>query len=438
MTYQEALGYLDSFVNYEKRACYNYRNSVKLERMQRLAERLGSPHLGIKSIHIAGTKGKGSTAAMVQSILTAHGYRAGLYTSPHLVTVRERIRIGDALIGEDDTARLVGKLREIADGFSGERPTFFELYTALAFMYFKERDVDFAVYEVGMGGRFDATNIVTPLAVAITPVSYDHTECLGLDLRSIASEKAGIIKRYSVCVLGPQEDEALGAIESIAASKDAALYKVGSDIIFEDAVSCDETKEVFNVFGLFGEYPLCEISLLGEHQIANAATAIGIIEALRFSGITITQGSIREGLKCVKWPGRVEVMRRDPLVILDGAHNGASAKALARTLRRNFRFKRLLLILGISKNKDIKGIIEPLEPITDKVILTKSNIPERVEEPAAIAGFLRRTGKVTVTENLKSAIDEAFSLANADDCVLITGSIFLVGEAKAVLNEYKF
>lgn len=434
MTYQEALRYLDSLINYEKRDDYNYREPARLGRMQRLADTLGNPHTGIRSVHIAGTKGKGSTAAMTHSILMAHGYKAGLYTSPHLVTLRERIRIGDELIGEDDVARLVSELKKAADRMVDDPPTFFELYTALAFLYFKERKVDIAVYETGMGGRLDATNIITPLAAAITPISYDHTENLGDSLKSIASEKAGIIKKGSVCVLGPQEAEALEAIEYIARAKDAKLYRVGSQILFEELTACSGTKEVFSVFGLFGEYPFCEIGLLGEHQIVNAATAVGIIETLRFSDITVTQDAISEGLKKARWPGRVEVVKHEPLVVLDGAHNGASSRALAKTMRRNFSFKRLFLVLGISKNKDIKGIVEELEPIADEVVLTRSNVPGRAEEPGNIMKFLRRDDNVVMRTDLKGALDEALSRATAEDCVLITGSIFLVGEARAIFR----
>ncbi|MFA6078605.1 MAG: Mur ligase family protein, partial [Candidatus Omnitrophota bacterium] len=228
MTYTEALHYLDSFINYEKQDAYDYRSSLDLERVKRFIRLLGDPHKGIKSIHIAGSKGKGSTAAFVHSILKEAGLRTGLYTSPHLISFRERIRINDTLISEDDIAKLSGKLKNVIDGMEKEDiPSFFEVYTALCHMYFKEQKVDIAVYEVGMGGRLDATNVIDPLVSAITPVSYEHTQKLGPTLSRIAMEKGGIIKENTVCVSAPQEEEALNSINEICVGKSAKLVLVG-------------------------------------------------------------------------------------------------------------------------------------------------------------------------------------------------------------------
>ncbi len=464
MTYQAALNYLNSFINYERIEDYNYKQALKLERMADLAKRLGNPHHNINSIHIAGTKGKGSTAAFVHSILKTHGSKVGLYTSPHLVTLRERIRINDELISEDDVARLVGRIRKTVENPAyGERPTFFELYTALAFLYFKERNADFAIYEVGMGGRLDATNILKPLVCAITPISYDHIKTLGATLAEIAFEKAGIIKENSICVVSPQEKEAQDVIERVARSRNARLIQVGRDIKFDEVGGVPQGttlchgdngleigrgtmvlrlrrkpslkfKEVFNVYGILNEYLKCESVLLGEHQIINAAAAVGIIEALSNFGVKIPADTIKKGLRQTRWSGRLELGSRNPLILLDGAHNRASARALAKTVREKFRLKDLLLILGVSKDKDIRGIVEELEPISKSIILTKANIAERAEEPGRIREFVR--GKETIlTDNLSQALRRAQAKITGEEAILITGSLFLVGEAKVILEK---
>jgi dihydrofolate synthase/folylpolyglutamate synthase len=373
---------------------------------------------------------------MAHSILKNFGFRTGLYISPHLITARERIRIGDELIGEEDVARLVQEMKKVVDAFpEGEKPTFFELYTMLAFLYFKEKRVDFAVYEVGMGGRLDATNIVRPLVSGITPVSYDHMKSLGARLGQIAAEKAGIIKDRVICVVSPQEGEAMGSIEASARSRHATLLRIGREIFFEE-VPCGEAQEVCNIFGIFDEYPRCELSLLGEHQALNAATAVGIVEALRYSGFTVPQDAIREGLRRTEWPGRLEIVGRDPYIVLDGAHNRASAAALAKAVRQKFRFERLFLILGVSRDKDIQGIVKELEPIADRIILTRLQVASRAAEPSEIMRYIKRH-KALSASNVQEALDIARRDVTPHDMILITGSLFLVGEAKAILDDAK-
>jgi dihydrofolate synthase/folylpolyglutamate synthase len=437
MTYHEALAYLDSFINYERLDDYDYKKSMKLDRMRRLADLLGNPHMGIRSVHIAGTKGKGSTAAITHSILKNAGFKTGLYTSPHLISFRERIRIGDELISEDGLCLLLERVKSAVNRMAGERPSFFEVYTALAYLYFKEKKADFAVYETGLGGRLDATNIIEPLVVCITPVSHEHTDKLGATLGEIAREKAGIIKSGGLCVSAPQEEEALAVIRDVCRAKAARLILVGKDIIFEE-ISSSEAGEVFNIMSPFSEYPRLMSGLLGPHQILNAATAIGIIEALRLRGISVPADAVRDGLRAVRWEGRLEIVGRRPAIILDGAQNAASALTLAQAIKKIFSFRRLILMLGVSKDKDVAGILRGLLPISDSVILTKSKVAERALEPSRIKVWMDKDPAakpegVVLTSSVEEALASARRKAADDDLIVVTGSLFVVGEARKLI-----
>ncbi|MDD5427948.1 MAG: bifunctional folylpolyglutamate synthase/dihydrofolate synthase [Candidatus Omnitrophica bacterium] len=432
MNYEEALQYLDSLTNYERRDNYNCDKSFDLDRTRRLAADLGNPQANFGSIHIAGTKGKGSTSAIVYSILKEAGYKTGLYTSPHLVSFRERIRINDELISEEDIARLLGRIKNITDKMSDDMPTFFEVYTALSYLYFSEKKVDLAVFEVGLGGRLDATNILEPLVSAITPISYEHTDKLGKTLTAIAGEKAGIIKDGSVCVIAPQEEEALAAITEVCRDKRAKAILTGTDIRFKE-LGFTEEKEIFEVAGLNGNYPKLEMALLGPHQVANAATAIGVAEALKFHDIEIGPDAVRRGIKNAEWPGRLEVVSKNPRIILDGAQNRASAKALALSVKRIFEYDKLILVFGVSKDKDIKGILDELLPQADMAILTKAKIVERAADPGKIKELMPQGENIHLTDNVKEAVEKAKSMAGAKDIILITGSLFVVGEARQII-----
>lgn len=434
MTYQEALQYLDLFVNYEKKDSYDYNLSFKLGRMERLSSLLGDPQKEVRSIHVAGTKGKGSTSAIIQSILQNFGFRTGLYTSPHLVSFRERIRIDDELISEEDVGSIMDIVKKAVDEMADDKPSFFEVYTALAYLYFKREGADFVVYETGLGGRFDATNVIEPLVCAITPISYEHTHILGDTLGKIAYEKAGIIKEGVVCVSAPQEKEALGVIKDVCKERNAQLILVGRDISFKEIRASGE-EEVFSVSGPFGKYDNLHMRLLGSHQVINAAVAIGVIEALRMGGVSIDPDAIKRGVGSVKWPGRLEVARkRSPRILLDGAQNKASADVLARSVRKLFKYKRLILVLGVSRDKDIKGILKELVPIADSIILTKSKIIERAMDPGNIRDLISPKDKdVTLTAGVEEAIEKALSKAGPSDLVLVTGSLFVVGEARQIL-----
>lgn len=427
MTYPDAIRFFDSFINYEKQDGYDYRRSFDLERVRNVASLLGYPHKAAPSIHVAGTKGKGSTAAIISAILRSAGYRVGLYTSPHLISFRERIRVDDALITEDDIGRLANAVKDAASRVPGL--SYFEVITALAWLYFKERRVDYAVYEVGLGGRLDATNIVDPLVSVITPISYEHTDKLGPTLAKIAFEKAGIIKEGVPVVSGPQEKEAGDEIRRIAHERKAPLTVVGRDIGYTQ-IRANEAGEVFDVAGQGGRYRHLEMRLLGAHQVANAATAIAAVETLARHGIVIPESAIRGGVASARWEGRLEIAGRRPYVILDGAQNRASAKALAGAIRRIFRYMKLILILGVSKDKDLPGILEELLPVADAVIVTKADMPGRAMEPERIGDAIGKRAAVSVARSVADALAQARAMAAPEDLIVVTGSLFVVGEAK--------
>ena len=438
MTYPEALKYLDSFVNFEKTGAYNYKTSLKLERMKRLAALLGDPQEATRSIHIAGSKGKGSTASYVHSILKHANLKVGLYTSPHLITFRERIRIDGELINEEDLSRILEGIKCVLEtSMKDDRPTFFEVYTVIAYIYFKEKKVDFAVYEAGLGGRLDATNLIEPIVSAITPLSYEHTDILGNTLREIATEKCGIIKRDSICVSAPQEEEAFKTIDRICRDRRSRLILIGRDVKFKELES-DENSNIFDVDGAFRKYPRLKTTLIGTHQIVNAATAIGIIEALRLRNFDISSDAVRRGIGDTKWEGRLEVLGRSPLVVVDGAHNRASARALADSVRKIFRSRRVILIFGASKDKDVKGMLEELLPIVNSVILTKSKVAGRALDPELIEDIALEVPSMCLkarTPGVEEALTKALTDAGKEDMILITGSLFIVGEAKGYYTE---
>ncbi|MDP2929208.1 MAG: folylpolyglutamate synthase/dihydrofolate synthase family protein [Candidatus Omnitrophota bacterium] len=442
MTYPEALKYLDSFVNFEKTGEYNYKTSLKLDRMKRLAAFLGDPQDAVHSIHIAGSKGKGSTASYAHSILRHANLKVGLYTSPHLITFRERIRIGGELISEEDLSRILEDIKGILEAsMKDDRPTFFEVYTAIAYIYFKEKKVDLAVYEAGLGGRLDATNLIKPLVSAITPISYEHTDILGNTLREIAAEKCGIIKSDSICVSAPQETEALKTIKKICKDRSVRLILIGRDIKFKELES-DENLNIFDVEGTLEKYPGLKTKLIGRHQIVNAVTAIGIVEALRLRNFQISSDAIRGGIEDAQWEGRLEILGRSPLVVVDGAHNRASARALADSVKRIFRSRRVKLIFGVSKDKDVNGMLEELLPIANSIIFTKSKAAGRALDPALIEEIAlkvhlaarRRACVGGRASGVGEALNRALADAGKEDMILITGSLFIVGEALQLLR----
>ncbi len=445
MTYAEAVKYLESFIDYEKLPSYDYRAAMKLSRMEALMDGLGNPHRNFKSIHIAGTKGKGSTCAFVYSILKDNGIKAGLYTSPHLIDFKERIRISypkDRMIDETELTSLVARSKSFLDKFSKSSkfgsPSFFEVYTALAFLFFSIKKVDIAVVEVGLGGRLDSTNVIEPLVSGITPISFDHTQKLGKTLESIAKEKCGIIKDKGIVVSSEQQAAVMNCIRKAAADKKAKLYVVGTrpaqDITYEPITSSPEG-QTFNVRGIFGEYPLLSTPLLGRHQLSNAATAVGIVEALRSNGTVVCSHSITSGIRNVNWPGRLQITGTKPWIVVDGAQNEASAKALKEAVRATFPYKKLILVLGISSDKDIEGIGANLLPLADSVFFTCANSPRSARPENLRKIFYNYEKKTAVTSSVKEAVESARKHADPEDLILITGSLYVVGDALQLLGK---
>jgi len=432
VNYQEALSYILSFTDYEKLPAFLYTQAnFDLRRMAELLQRVGNPHLSSPAIHVAGTKGKGSTAAMIASALSAAGYRTGLYTSPHLHTFRERITIDGEMIAEEEFSALTQRLQPEIDEVNrrhnyGELTTF-EILTALAFAFFRERRVDFQVLEVGLGGRLDATNVVTPRLSVITSISLDHAEVLGDSLAKIAREKAGIIKPGALVVSAPQPGEAEVVIAEVCRHNRAGLIAVGRDVTWKNLTS-DLAGQSFEVTGKAGSYQLT-IPLLGGHQLENAATAVAALEALG-----IGHDDIARGLAQVRWPGRLEVLRHEPLFLVDGAHNADSARRLREAIEEYLTFDRLILIAGASSDKDIAGIVGELAPLSSLIIVTRSRHP-RALAPALLLDELERQGaKGEMAESVSSAVERALAIAKPGDLICATGSLFVAAEAREYIK----
>jgi len=431
MDYQQALDYIYSFIDYERvprpRDAANY----DLRRVEELLGRLDNPHLKAKSVHIAGSKGKGSVAAMMASALTASGYTTGLFTSPHLYTFNERIRVDDELISEAELASLVARLKPEVEAVNRKatygRLTTFELMTALGFTYFKLKGVDFQVIEVGLGGRLDATNVVQPEVCIITSISFDHTEVLGNTLAEIAAEKAGIIKPDSIVVASPHIDEVDRVIEQACLTCQAKLVRVGSDVTWQ-GLDFDSSRQTLRVEGRLAGYEL-SIPLLGQHQLENAATAVAALEVLTEKGFHIPGDNITRGLAQVSWPGRLQVLNRHPLIVVDGAHNPDSARKLKRSLEQYFDFDRAILIIGASSDKDLAGIVSALVPLFDKVIATRSIHPRAMATAPIVAEFSRHGVKAQEADDISIALPLALTLAGENDLICVTGSLFVVAGA---------
>ncbi len=433
MEYREAIEYLHSLTDYEKRRIERYSpQTLDLSRVERLLEMFGNPHRAYRSVHIAGTKGKGSTSAMIASALRAAGYRTALYTSPHLHTFRERIRVGADLISREEVVALVEELRPMIPLIPGV--TTFEAITAMAFTYYARKQVEIAVVEVGLGGRLDATNVLLPEVSVITSLSLDHTYLLGDTLPQIAAEKAGIIKPGVPVVTAPQRPEALAVIEETARQKEAPLTVVGRDWVWEagwkDLRGQSLTLRCLRGDGspLSGEYYL---PLLGHFQLENATTAVAALHVLREQGLTrITPDNVREGLRTVEWPGRMEVLDTDPLVVVDCAHNPYSVEVLRTALQEWFPGRQWVVIFGASTDKDIPGMLRALQPVTDYLIVTRSDHP-RAASPVELADMAASVGiGAEIAVNIHRAFERATAVLRPRDGILVTGSIFLVAEAR--------
>lgn len=417
--YQQSLDYLYSLEKFGM--------IFGLEKVKAILEAIGNPHHEIQTIHIGGTNGKGSTAAMMASVLQQEGYHVGLYTSPHLIRFTERIKVDGKEIDQEEVAELTEWMRQRIEA-SGVTPpfTFFDFTTAMAILYFKQKRVDLAILEVGLGGRLDSTNVVDPLLSIITNVSKDHEEVLGRTLQKIAYEKAGIIKQGRPLITATSQPSILRIFSRICKEKGSPFYRMGKEFSY---IPCEGGH--FHYQGLHRKFWDLTVNLHGSHQILNAVTALGALEVLDELGYLVSNESMITGLTKVEWPGRLEMVCSSPRVFLDGAHNPAGAHVLKESLQKEFEYKRLILIIGIMRDKNYKSILQTLAPIADHLILTQPNIP-RAASPALLQKALERNGeKAEIVEGVQRAIDRGLSMASSEDLLCITGSLYTVGEARA-------
>ncbi|KPK24728.1 MAG: hypothetical protein AMJ70_01115 [Dehalococcoidia bacterium SG8_51_3] len=433
MDYRQAQDYLNTFTNYEQIPGITYAGAgYSLGHVEELLRRTGNPQLAARTIHIAGTKGKGSVAAMIARVLSGSGYRTGLYTSPHFHTLRERISIDGSLIPEAEFATAMGEIKPFIESMkqdtSFRQLTYFEVLTALAFAYFQRKRVDFQVLEVGLGGRLDSTNVVpSPAVCVITPISLDHTQLLGNSLEEIAREKAGIIKPRCWAVISPQPTEADLVIAQTCREKKAKVVQVGKDVTWRK-ISTNTRRQSLEIDGRTGNYQV-SIPLLGDFQLENAATAVAALETLSSDGFHISAANIAQGLAQVRWPGRFQILRQQPTVVIDGAHNVASMKRLVDNIKAYFPGKRILLVFGTSCDKDIPGIINELVSLSPQVILTQASHSRAAPLAALAAEFAKRGLEPETRRTIAEAISRAMSLASETDVVCVTGSLFVVAEA---------
>jgi dihydrofolate synthase/folylpolyglutamate synthase len=435
MTYQDALDWLYSFIDYGVKRSYRYSPEVfDLSRVKALLASLGDPQDSFPSIHVAGTKGKGSTGAMIESCLRAAGYTTGLYSSPHLIEFTERMQVNGEQIAERDLVGLVERLQSHAEALP-EISTY-ELTTALAFMYFADRRVDCAVIEVGLGGRLDATNVISPLVSVITSLSYDHTHLLGESLSEIAAEKAGIIKPEIPVVLAPQQLEAEHVVRAIAEKLSAPVAQINRDWHYA-ARSRDFESQTFEVWqaGGAGSRVHLSISLLGHHQVQNGAVAYVAVLMASERGLPAELQDIQRGLAKANWPGRFQILRHEPAIVLDSAHNRDSALKLRIALDDYFPGRPVTMVFGASSDKDVRGMFLELVPRISRVILTQTDHP-RSEDPANLARLVRAFGfEADVVEPVAAAMQHAAEEASPEDVILATGSVFVIGSALAAWNS---
>jgi dihydrofolate synthase / folylpolyglutamate synthase len=455
VNYSDALAYIYSFSDFERSGTYNRDREENLSREAALLKELGNPHHSYTNTLIAGTKGKGSTAALIERVLRAAGQRTGLYTQPDLHTFRERMRINGRLISEQEVGELVPDIRAAVETIQARHEfgpfITYEIGTALALLFFARRHVQHAVLEVGLGGRLDATNVTHPLVSVISSISYDHMHILGNTLAQIATEKAGIIKPHGLVVTSAQSPEALLAIADVCRQRQARMIRVGPVDHDPAQTEVDAEKlpalsyryraktrqyrgqgepQRFTIYAPEHVYLDLEIPLVGLHQIENAALALAALEQVRRRGVNWDRAALHQGFRSVHWPARIEVVGQHPTIVVDGAHNADSMGKLLQALRSNFTFKRLIVVLGTSKDKDLVGIVQELKN-ADDVILTRMNNPRSAPVEELKAAFVHYAPRVQVhnASTSEQALNLALQFADRDDLICATGSLYLAGEA---------
>lgn len=427
VNFQEAIDYLTALTKFGI--------NLGLQRIERLLDMVGNPHQKLKTIHIGGTNGKGSTGAMVSSILTAQGYKTGLYTSPHIHSYTERIKIDNQDISERDMAELIARLKPffnymVAEGY--EHPTEFEVLTALGLLYFFEQGVELAVLEVGLGGAIDSTNIVHPLVAVITNVGMDHMEYLGHTIVEIARIKAGIIKPGVPVITAEEKKDVLDIIEETCRTQAAELFRLGRDAVTETVASSVEGQR-FNYYGIYRDYRDLYVPLLGPHQVTNAGTALLTLEVLSRAGVEVTEPAVRAGLARTRWPARLEVLGLNPALVLDVAHNVDGAQALACSIKQLFPGQKIILIIAMLADKEREKVMSILGPLARKVVVTKPLSP-RAGAWEFLAGEAKKyVSDVVVCEDISEAIEEGLRSVDITEVVLITGSFYMVSYARELL-----
>ena len=422
MTYNEALQ--------ELYALQKFGIKFGLSKTSNLLHAFGDPHRGRRYLHIGGTNGKGSVAAMAGSILMQAGLKVGLYSSPHLVRFTERFRINDREMSPETAAGLAGELLEAID--PREPPTFFEIVTAMAMIHFARENVDLAIMEVGMGGRLDATNVIDPLATVITNISLEHQDYLGKRLLDIAGEKAGIIKPGVELVTGVTQPVVIRRYEDLCRERGAPMTRIGREARYRAA------RDGLSWFGTNRTLRGLHLGLAGRFQHRNGALALAAVEALERKGILVTESHIREGLEKASWPGRLQLMSRHPDIVVDGGHNPKAVRALADALPRAFSYRRLILVIGVMADKDIPAVLKEIVPMADFVFYTRpayarAASPETLMQAAAP---FQTPGEVAAT--LPQALDKARRMADAEDLIVIAGSLFTAGEALSLLDPVSY
>ncbi|MBE9508731.1 MAG: bifunctional folylpolyglutamate synthase/dihydrofolate synthase [Chloroflexi bacterium] len=432
MDYPTAIAYLYSLIDYEKMRLERYTPEThNVARVEQLLAAVGNPHTRFPAVHIAGTKGKGSAAAMCESSLRAAGYHTGFYISPHLHTFRERIQVDRRKIAREEIVALVEEVQPRIKHVPGV--TYFEAITAMGFLYFARSEVDVAVVEVGLGGRLDATNVLTPEVSMITSLSLEHTYLLGDTLAKIAYEKAGIIKPDIPVVSAPQQAEAIKVLETVSREREAPLTVVGRDWDYKPGPA-DLDGQAFTARRIAGSGSELDgdywIPLLGRHQLENATSVIAALDIVRQQSFCIPAEAVREGLRNVYWPGRMEILSREPLVVADGAHNPYSAQTLRKALEEWFPGKHWVLVFGASADKDVAGILRVLLPISSYVIVTRSDHP-RAAAPVELADVVASVGGgAEVSVNVRKSLRRGLAVMGPGSGLLVTGSIHLVADAR--------
>jgi dihydrofolate synthase/folylpolyglutamate synthase len=436
VTYAAAVRFVDSLIAADRpRQPYH---EVKLARMRHFLGLLGNPHQQVRSVLVAGTKGKGSTAVMIASMLQAQGLRVGLTVKPHLVDYRERIQVGGKRISRADLIALVDAIRpaiEAGQGLAWGPPTYVEATIALALLYFVRHQVELAVVEVGIGGRLDATNVLDPLVSVITPISYDHTELLGETLTEIAGEKAGIIRSGGRVASAIQPEEAARTIAEVCAARHARLVLVGREVeVVSESSSLEGVRAT--VRGLRATYPV-QVPLLGRHQVVNAATAIATVELLADHVTPVDPQAVRRGLAAVRWPARVELIDTRPYTIIDVGHNPASMRALRDTIQELLGGRRLVLVFGMLSTKDYRSVAALISPLADVVVTTTPDNPHALPADALADEVRRHMPEVISVPDRRAALERGRALAGPEDVLVVTGSFYLVGEAREWLRRRK-